>query len=129
MWSVRLAPYLVVVTRPNHGGDVVVLTPQNLVTIEAGLVLGVTVVTVSSVHDSAGHLKLYFVLLDAVNLHREISACDAELQTNVTDPIEMTVQTVLTRVLLAALRADHVRVLVLEMNILNVSFKRHLVEI
>ena len=111
-----------VVTRPNHGGDVVVLTPQNLVTIEAGLVLGVTVVTVSSVHDSAGHLKLYFVLLDAVNLHREISACDAELQTKVTDPIEMTVQTVLTRVLLAALRADHVRVLVLEVDVLYVSF-------
>ena len=40
-----------------------------------------------------------------------------------TDPIEMAVETVLTGVLLAALRADHVGVLVLEVNVLDVPLQ------
>ena len=40
-----------------------------------------------------------------------------------TDPIEMAVEAVLTGVLLAALGADHVGVLVLEMNILDVPLQ------
>ena len=41
----------------------------------------------------------------------------------------MTVETVLTCILFATLRTDHVRVLVLEMNIFDVALQRHLVEI
>ena len=41
----------------------------------------------------------------------------------------MAVQTVLTRILLAALRTDDVRVLVLEVDVLDVPLQAHLVEI
>jgi len=76
-----------------------------MVTLQTGLVLGLTVVAVSSVHHCSSHLQLDLVLLDAVN------------------PIEMAVEAVLTGVLLAALGADHVGVLVLEMNILDVPLQ------
>ena len=118
-----------VVACPHHGGEVVILTPQHLVTLQAGLVLGVTVVTVTPVHHSASHLELDLVLLDAVNLQSKYGLAVKPLCLHDTDPIEMAVQTVLTRVLLAALRADDVRVLVLEVNVLYVSLQGHLVEV
>lgn len=111
------------VPSPHHGGQVVVLTPQHLVTVQTRLVLGVTVVTVPSVHHSAGHLKLDLVLLDAVNLQTNNMSALRFLSTNVTDPIEMAVQTVLTGVLLATLGTDDVRVLVLEVDVLDVSLQ------
>ena len=40
-----------------------------------------------------------------------------------TDPIEMAVETVLTGVLLAALRTDDVGILVLEVNVLDVPLQ------
>jgi len=76
-----------------------------MVTLQTGLVLCLTVVAVSPVHHCSSHLQLDLVLLDAVN------------------PIEMAVEAVLTGVLLAALGADHVGVLVLEMNILDVPLQ------
>ena len=44
-------------------------------------------------------------------------------------PVEMTVETILTCILFATLRTDNVSVLVLEMNILDVSLQGHLMEI
>ena len=41
---------------------------QFMVAVQTGLVLGVTVVAVSSVHHCPSHLQLDLVLLDAVNL-------------------------------------------------------------
>ena len=67
-WSEYLLHLVMLVPSPHHGGQVVVLTSQHLVTVQTRLVLGVTVVAVPSVHHSAGHLKLDLVLFDAVNL-------------------------------------------------------------
>ena len=47
----------------------------------------------------------------------------------ITYPIEMTIETVLTCILFTTLRTNHVSVLILEVNILDVTFQRHLVEI
>ena len=48
---------------------------------------------------------------------------------NITYPIEMTIETVLTCILFTTLRTNHVSVLILEVNILDVTFERHFVEI
>ena len=118
-----------VVACPHHGGEVVILTPQHLVTLQAGLVLGLTVVAVSSVHHCSSHLQLDLVLLDAVNLEILSVSVGQAILLERTDPIEMAVEAVLTGVLLAALRADDVGVLVLEVNVLYVSLQGHLVEV
>ena len=44
-------------------------------------------------------------------------------------PIEMRVERVLAGVLLAALRADNVRVLIAEMNVFNMPLQGHFVKI
>ena len=94
-----------------------------MVTLQTGLVLGLTVVAVSPVHHCSSHLQLDLVLLDAVNLEILQVSVGPDKATGRTDPIEMAVEAVLTGVLLAALRADHVGVLVLEMNILDVPLQ------
>jgi len=82
--------------------------------VQAGLILGPgvgAVVALATVHHPALQLQLDFLLLDTVN------------------PVEMTVETILTCILFATLRTDNISVLVLEMNILDVALQGHLVEI
>ena len=66
--TVYLLHLVMLVPSPHHGGQVVVLTPQHLVSVQTGLILGVTVVAVSPLQDSACHLQLNLVLLNTVNL-------------------------------------------------------------
>merc|ERR1719422_2705986 len=94
-----LSDHKIMITSPHHGSIVMAV-------IKAGVILVVTVIAVSSVQsNNSCHLRLYVFLLDTMH------------------PIEMTVQTVLTCILFTALRTDHVRVLVLEMNIFNVTLQ------
>jgi hypothetical protein len=69
------------------------------------------VVALAPIHHPTLQLKLDVILLDTVN------------------PVEMTVETILTCILFATLRTDNISVLVLEMNILDVALQGHLVEI
>ena len=71
--------------------------------VQTRVILAISMVTVPSVHHPTSHLQRNVILLDSVH------------------SVEMTVKTVLTCILLATLRTDHVGILILEMDILDVS--------
>lgn len=109
---------VVVVAAPDEEVVVALGLPQNtrvVAGVQAGLVLGLScvcaVVALAPVHDPSLQLELDIILLDAVN------------------PVEMTVETILTCILFATLRTDNVSVLVLEMDIFDMSLQGHLMEI
>ncbi len=103
--------------------------------VQAGLVLGLSrvcaVVALAPVHDPSLQLELDIILLDTVNLKMVKSKtinCHRQIIT-ILYPVEMTVETILTCILFATLRTDNVSVLVLEMDIFDVSLQGHLMEI
>lgn len=109
---------VVVVAAPDEEVVVALGLPQDarvVAGVQAGLVLGLScvcaVVALAPVHDAALQLELDVILLDAVN------------------PVEMTVETILTCILFATLRTDNISVLVLEMDIFDMSLQGHLMEI
>lgn len=109
---------VVVVAAPDEEVVVALGLPQDarvVAGVQAGLVFGLScvcaVVALAPVHDAALQLELDVILLDAVN------------------PVEMTVETILTCILFATLRTDNVSVLVLEMDIFDMSLQGHLMEI
>ena len=100
--------------------------------VQAGLVLGLScvcaVVALAPVHDPSLQLELDIILLDTVNLKMAKSKNHRQIIT-ILYPVEMTVETILTCILFATLRTDNVSVLVLEMDIFDVSLQGHLMEI
>ena len=71
------------------------------------------------------------LFFNSVDLHTQTydDASNSRNDATSSYPIEMRVERVLAGVLLAALRADNVRVLIAEMNVFNVPLQGHFMKI